>query len=95
MPVGFGIQMLSKQKVDPQSLSLCPVNSTCAIQYRHPAVEMPLQNCFPRDSSPLLRAPPAIESYLLEWGVTAGFELDTCRAAKSEGERENGLSGSS
>lgn len=42
-------------------------------------VEMPLQNCFPQDSSPLLRAPQAIVGYPHELGTTTGFELGTLR----------------
>lgn len=46
-----------KKRSWPPTLSTHPATKEGVIQYRHSVVGMPLQNCFPQVSPPLLRAP--------------------------------------
>lgn len=54
-----------------------PIPKVDVIQYRHPMVKMPLQNCFPQESSSLLKVSQAIVGYPHELETTTGFELGT------------------
>lgn len=56
-------------------------------------VEMSLQNCFPQESSPLLRAPRSIVGYPHELGATTGFELGTFPPLLSFDGKEEGDEG--